>query len=979
MKRQSDREGTNHDRPWKNHRRPIRLVLEPLETRRLLAGINVSVLIDQDGSRSADAADTAASRRVVFLDLNNNGQQDSSEPVAFTNEHGIASFEGIAAGDYAVGIAAGNSLQSQTFPTRVEELATHVGPAAKTLIAAEDLTQVWAFDADGQGQNISSASTAQVRLGGAIVASASVGADAWIIVRSSNGPSGTKLVQFNLQSGRQTISEIRGLNGRFVDRLVKAGSEVVLQLSGPGGIELAKVSLVGGVPTIGTSKSFPNLVTFAGGSNQLAVLEYQSSSSPAEPTTQMQPLARKLSVIELSDFSVKSSTNLTQSATEIALSADGSLVLAALSSGGVLVLNNDVDLNAVAKLAEATGPLLTQSKDGRIVTGNVSNRFEFIVWNVESWQPSGRTRVSTSTQVSMLTSSVISNVVLSNSGDRLMATGMMGTVASQLAQATTAPVTVADDSNATVELGVRVTGVNKAPSTARVAANGIEDSHSSGNLRTQVNDAENDTLWFNVLTSPSHGSLRVSPTGEWIYQPSENFNGTDRAILRVFDGQDFNDLALVLNVTPVNDPPQSLLADIVSIPEAGDATLAADGFGYVTVFDVDQGSNYQFNTPDQRFQIRNGRIYLAPNAKLDFETEPTIQLEIIATEDAVSGYQISTTATLSIADVNEPPTAVRILSDSIPENFEGATVGQLQVDDPDSVNRFDYVLSDARFMVEDGYLKLKPGVELDFEQANSINLSITVSDSSGQSITQPVTLNVADQNDPPTSIDIQSRPIEEATPGAVIGLISVNDQDGQAYQYTVSDARFEVVDGTLKLKDGQTVNRSVDKNLELTVTATSVTGSETIAGQFDVAVVAKKPIHQNPVDPRDVNGDGKITPLDALLLINYINSFGSGPIRGIPPKGGSGEREAWIDVNGDGIISPLDALIIVNWLNRQRLAQGGDMNASGEDSFSPAPVPPAVVPAELACPAIESRTNSQKDHELENLLDQLTRERLARS
>ena len=152
MKRQPHRENTNHDRPWKNHRRPIRLILEPLEARRLLAGLNVSVLIDQDGSRTADAADTAATRRVVFLDLNNNGQQDSTDPIAFTNDRGIANFEDIPSGNYAVGIAAGNSLQLQSFPVRVDELATSIGPASKTLVASDDLSQVWAFDGDGQGQ-----------------------------------------------------------------------------------------------------------------------------------------------------------------------------------------------------------------------------------------------------------------------------------------------------------------------------------------------------------------------------------------------------------------------------------------------------------------------------------------------------------------------------------------------------------------------------------------------------------------------------------------------------------------------------------------------------------------------------------------------------------------------------------------------------------------------------------------------------------
>jgi len=620
----------------------------------------------------------------------------------------------------------------------------------------------------------------------------------------------------------------------------------------------------------------------------------------------------------------------------------------------------------------------------------------------------------------MMTTSAISNVVLANSGDRLIATGMVGTVASQLAKATTASVTVPMDGIASVQLGVRVDGENKAPSASPVTSTFLEDNTSGGSLRSQVVDAENDTLWFNVLSSPTHGNLRVAPTGEWIYQPSDNFNGTDRAIVRVFDGQASSDLALVLNVTPVNDPPLELRAEVITIPETLRASDAVEGLGYVTIFDVDQGSNYQFEPSDQRFQVRNGRIYLAPDAKLDFETEPTIKLEIIATEDAVSGYQISTTATLSIADVNEPPTAVRILNTSVPENSMGATDGRLQVEDPDQVNHFDYVLTDSRFMIEDGFLKLKPGVELDFEKADSISMSITVSDSSGQSITQPITLTVANQNDAPTAINVQGRPLEEATPGAVIGTISVSDQDGQAYNYTVSDARFEVVDGQLKLKEGQSVNKLVDLNLNLTVTATSVVGNDTIVSTVGVPVVAKKSPYQNPVEPRDVNGDGQITPLDALILINYINSFGVGPIGGNAPRGGSGEGQAWIDVNGDGIISPLDVLIIVNWLNRRRLVQSTEMKAEGEDSQSPpsfglaSPVvgnvassstssavsvseslstssdgssiqtsdfnlvsveKNSVIPG-LVCPAIETPTDSEIDHELESLLDQLTRERL---
>lgn len=57
----------------------------------------------------------------------------------------------------------------------------------------------------------------------------------------------------------------------------------------------------------------------------------------------------------------------------------------------------------------------------------------------------------------------------------------------------------------------------------------------------------------------------------------------------------------------------------------------------------------------------------------------------------------------------------------------------------------------------------------------------------------------------------------------------------------------------------------------------------------------------------DVNGDGKITAIDAIVLLQYTNRSGSLDDRA---------RKA-ADVNGDGKISPLDALVILQYCNRQ--------------------------------------------------------------
>jgi Dockerin type I domain len=73
------------------------------------------------------------------------------------------------------------------------------------------------------------------------------------------------------------------------------------------------------------------------------------------------------------------------------------------------------------------------------------------------------------------------------------------------------------------------------------------------------------------------------------------------------------------------------------------------------------------------------------------------------------------------------------------------------------------------------------------------------------------------------------------------------------------------------------------------------------------------PLWQNPGKREDVNNNGTVTPLDALLIINRLNQFGIGPM--IP--GQDPVAPPYLDASGNGIIEPLDALLIINELNRQ--------------------------------------------------------------
>lgn len=81
------------------------------------------------------------------------------------------------------------------------------------------------------------------------------------------------------------------------------------------------------------------------------------------------------------------------------------------------------------------------------------------------------------------------------------------------------------------------------------------------------------------------------------------------------------------------------------------------------------------------------------------------------------------------------------------------------------------------------------------------------------------------------------------------------------------------------------------------------------------------PPWRNPLRHLDVNDDGVIAPIDALMIINDLNRFGP---RTLPPPTGGTVPPPYVDVNGDGLISAIDALWVINHLNRDGGSGEGD-------------------------------------------------------
>ena len=130
-----------------------------------------------------------------------------------------------------------------------------------------------------------------------------------------------------------------------------------------------------------------------------------------------------------------------------------------------------------------------------------------------------------------------------------------------------------------------------------------------------------------------------------------------------------------------------------------------------------------------------------------------------------------------------------------------------------------------------------------------------------------------------------------------------------------------------------------------------------------------------------------MTPLDPLIIINHINNNGIGPIE--QPGEGEGILPD-LDVDGDGEVTPIDILILINKLNQQNSAEGEEeeppttdeeselpelLEAEGEGApvFESEPkLSSALQPSQMT--AVSQPVNSLNDDSLASYLSDLSEE-----
>jgi hypothetical protein len=105
---------------------------------------------------------------------------------------------------------------------------------------------------------------------------------------------------------------------------------------------------------------------------------------------------------------------------------------------------------------------------------------------------------------------------------------------------------------------------------------------------------------------------------------------------------------------------------------------------------------------------------------------------------------VALSACSSDDDKNTAPSELSLSNLTVAENAPAEVVGDITVTDEDSNETFTFSVSDDRFEVVNSQLKLKADTQLDYEATQTIDLSITVTDSKEHTLTKDLTLEVTD-------------------------------------------------------------------------------------------------------------------------------------------------------------------------------------------------------------------------------------------
>ncbi len=153
--------------------------------------------------------------------------------------------------------------------------------------------------------------------------------------------------------------------------------------------------------------------------------------------------------------------------------------------------------------------------------------------------------------------------------------------------------------------------------------------------------------------------------------------------------------------------------------------------------------------------------------------------------------------------------------------------------------------------------------------------SYTVSDDSGTTADAVTTVDVQGRNGSPTDISLDNHLVNENETGAVVGQVSVSDEETMdSHLFTITDARFDVINDMLRLKADQVLDHESESSVRFSITATD-NGSPALSITRTFVLVVDN-VNERPtvvVNTIGISGGGTVVLDDRILLaIDHDNT-----------------------------------------------------------------------------------------------------------
>ncbi len=463
-------------------------------------------------------------------------------------------------------------------------------------------------------------------------------------------------------------------------------------------------------------------------------------------------------------------------------------------------------------------------------------------------------------------------------------------------------------------LTITVNDVNEAPTAVGLSPAAVNENASTdtlvGTLSTTDPDSGDTHSYSFVAPNGSGGGAFKIVGGQILVDNGslldfESASSVDITVRTTDSGSLSFDQTLTISVNDVNEAPTAVALTPSAVDENSPNNTVV---GTLSSTDPDAGSSftYSFVAPNNdaggAFKIVSDQIQVANGSLLDFESASSLNVTVRTTDNGSLTFDQA--LTISINNVNEPPTAVGSIGPQ--SGTGGVAFGPLNVSgnfsDPDS--SLNYSLSGlpaGSGLVINASTGVLSGTLTDADaQASPITVSVNASDGSA-SASQQFALTVVAGNAAPS-----------ASSGGIIlfqgasATVQVNASDpnaGDTLSYAVSQ-QPATVGGSA----------SVDGNGLVTYDATgALAGSDSIQvtvsddGTPSRSTTVTIPLTVNASGETDSNGDG-LTDAQAIALgLDPNVANGDTDSDGIPDANEVGDPNNPTDSDNDSVIDALEA------------------------------------------------------------------------